>query len=131
MTEKQFDRFEGMLTQLVSMVGHLKQDVEVIKADVAELKTDVAILKTDVEVLKADVADLKLDMANVKADVAELKSDMFNVKVEITDMRETQERQHNEVMGKLELLRIDQEITWAKTVENEREIERVKKQLQM
>ncbi|ADU32124.1 hypothetical protein [Evansella cellulosilytica] len=80
MSEKQMDRFEGMLTQLVSMVGHLKEDVDTLKAD-------------------------------------------------MTGMKATQEKQHAEVMGKLELLRMDQEITWQKTVENERNIERLTRQI--
>ena len=87
MSENQMDRFEGMLTQLVSMVGHLREDVEMIKADLNNVKKDVTILK------------------------------------------QTQEKQHVEVIGKLELLKADHEITWAKTVENERKIERIKKQI--
>ncbi|MFN7252468.1 MAG: hypothetical protein ACK4M9_17065 [Anaerobacillus sp.] len=99
MTENQFGRFEGLLTQLVSMVGHLREDVDTIKQDVAELKADVAMLKTE----------------------------MTTMKSELNTMKETQEKQHAEVIGKLDLLRVDQEITWEKTVENEREIERLKK----
>jgi phage shock protein A len=106
MTDNQFDRFEGMLTQLVSMVGHLREDVDTIKQDVAELKVDVAMLKTE---------------------VATLKTEMTTMKTELNTMKETQEKQHAEVIGKLDLLSVDQEITWKKTVENEREIERLKK----
>jgi uncharacterized protein (UPF0335 family) len=111
-TDNQFDRFEGMLTQLVSMVGHLREDVDTIKQDVAELKADVATLKMDVAMLKTEVATLKTEMTT---------------KTELNTMKETQEKQHAEVIGKLDLLRVDQEITWQKTVENEREIERLKK----
>ncbi|SDY57005.1 hypothetical protein SAMN05421736_102296 [Evansella caseinilytica] len=84
MDEKQLDRFEGMLTQLVSMVGHLREDVDTIKSDVNMLKSHVAAVT------------------------------------------EKQEKHHIEVIGKLEILRADHEITWTKTVENERDIARLK-----
>ena len=106
-SEKQMDRFEGMLTQLVSMVGHLKNDVESMKSDMDIMKSDMDTMKSDMDTMKSDINTLKVDMNNIK---------------------DTQERQHFEVMGKLELLRIDQEITWTKSNENERDISRLKKQ---
>lgn len=92
MSDKQMDRFEGMLTQLVSMVGNLKNDVE-------SIKSDMDIMKSDIDTMKSDINTLKIEMNNIK---------------------DTQERQYIEVMGKLELFRIDQEITWTKSNENER-----------
>ncbi|MCD8510576.1 MAG: hypothetical protein LRY73_12360 [Bacillus sp. (in: Bacteria)] len=115
MSEKQMDRFEGMLTQLVSMVGHLREDVEAIKVDISNVK--------------ADLSNVKEDLSNVKADLSNVKADLSNVKADVNQLKLTQEKQHAEVIGKLELLRADHEITWAKTVENEREIERLKKQI--
>ncbi|MFA9560593.1 hypothetical protein ACERII_25155 [Evansella sp. AB-rgal1] len=113
MSDNQMDRFEGMLTQLVSMVGTMKVDLEEVKADVSELKADVSALKEDVSTLKADVSQLKLEVNDLKD--------------EQLDLKETQERQHNEVMDKLHSLEIDQDLTWTKVSANEKEIGRLKK----
>lgn len=113
MNDNQLNRFEGILTQLVSMVGILCKDVSLIKADLADVKTDLANVKTELADVKADLSDVRVDVSNLKLDLAQVK--------------ETQQRQHAELLGKLELLRVDHEITWAKTVENERQIERLKK----
>lgn len=115
MTEKQMERFEGMLTQLVSMVAHLKEDVDMIKEDICDMKTEINSMKTEISSMKTEINGMKNEINGMKA--------------EITNIKETQEKQHVEVMGKLELLRIDHEITWAKTIENERDIERLKKQI--
>ncbi|MDG5789873.1 hypothetical protein QA612_20665 [Evansella sp. AB-P1] len=108
MTDERMDRFEGMLTQLVSMVGHLKEDMDTLKDEMIGMKDDMNGMKADMNGMKDDMAEVKADMAGMKA---------------------TQEKQHAEMMGKLELLRMDQEITWAKSVDNERNIERLNRQL--
>ncbi|MFA9556753.1 hypothetical protein ACERII_05585 [Evansella sp. AB-rgal1] len=109
MSDEQMNRFEGMLTQLISMVGHIQKSVDTLKEDMIEIKAD---------------------MAAIKADRTMKKTEMSLIKTEMPYIKETKEKQqHAEVMGKLELLRMDQEITWAKTVENERNIERLTRQL--
>ena len=115
MTETQIERFEGMLTQLVSMVGSLKEDIDTIKNDVSNLKTEVSNIKTEVN--------------NIKTEMNIMKTDINNLKADMKHMEEKQEKRHAEIIGQLELLRIDQQITWAKTSENEMDIERLKKNI--
>lgn len=87
MTDGQMERFEGMLTQLVTMVGHIREDV------------------------------------------GNLKEDMANMKEEIIGFNITQEKQHNEVMEKIDDLKVDQDLAWAKIAQNERDIMRIKQRI--
>lgn len=73
-----------------------------------EFKSDMVELRQE---LKSEISDLR----------KEFKSDMAT-------MEEKNDQRHNEVMDKLNFLEINQDITWEKTVKNEREIERLKKQ---
>ena len=59
-------------------MGRQKENILVIKTDVAILKTDVAVLKTDVAVLKSDVAILKTDVAELKSDMKEVKATLHS-----------------------------------------------------
>ena len=52
------------VTVLKQDVAELKQEVTVLKQDVAELKQEVTVLKQDVTVLKQDVAEMKLSLEN-------------------------------------------------------------------
>lgn len=99
--EEKIDRLESMISQLITMVAGLRQE---LKSEIAELRTE----------FKSDMAGLR----------SEFKSDM-------AAMSEKNDIRHEEVMEKLNFLDINQDITWEKTVKNEREIERLRKQLNL
>jgi hypothetical protein len=70
LTEERFlQLLDGALEKRLEPI---RQDIAVLKEDVAGLKHDVAILKEDVSGLKHDVAILKIDMKKVKADIVQL-----------------------------------------------------------
>ncbi|MDQ0257755.1 chromosome segregation ATPase [Evansella vedderi] len=103
MTEQQMERFEGMLTQLVTMVGHIREDMN----------------------------NIKEDMSNMKEEMNNLKEDMKNMKEEIVGIKITQERQHQEVLEKIDALKVDQDLAWAKIAQNERDIMRIKQRINL
>jgi chromosome segregation ATPase len=83
----QFTDDDGLLVGLSQDELSIKDDVAVLKTDVAELKDDVAVLKTDVAELKDDVAVLKTDVAELKTDVAVLKTDVAELKTDVAGLR--------------------------------------------
>ncbi|WP_456277524.1 hypothetical protein [Bacillus sp. AK128] len=84
MNEERVERMEGLLTQLVSMVGSLKVDMEA------------------------------------------MKKDMEDIKFELKEFKETNEREHSEILSKLKDIESDQDHIWEKTVRNERDIAKFK-----
>lgn len=111
MSEERFERLENMLTDLIRIVGSTNAIVSGLKEDVSGLKEDVSGLKEDVSGLKGDVSGLKGDVSGLKADVSVLKEDMASVKKEQELFRqelfaqsERIDRNHKEVMARLDSL---------------------------
>lgn len=93
------DRIEDMLSQLIRMVGS-------VQSEQTEMKEDISVLKQEMRELNS-----RVDRLEMKVDENEINS----------------EKRHVETLKKLRELKIDNEFTWEKTVNNEREIERLKK----
>lgn len=97
MSEERLDRMENMLTELIRIVGSTNAIVSELKKDVSELKKDVSGLKEDVSGLKNDVSGLKADMAAVKKEQELFRQELFAQSERI-------DRNHKEVMTRLDSL---------------------------
>ncbi len=86
-----FDNFALMMqrqfSELFKITGEIREDVSVLKVDVAELKTDVAILKTDVAELKADVRDLKVIVKKHDISISDLQASNNKQDVALTEIK--------------------------------------------
>ena len=60
-----------------------------------------------------------------------MRTEQSSIKEELAQMRCENEQRHNELISKFTALEADHEHTWEKTVRNEREIAKVKKQIEM
>ena len=60
---------------------------QIMREETADIKEDISVLKTDVANLKADVSGLKEDMSVVKTDVANLKTDVSGLKEDVDGLK--------------------------------------------
>lgn len=92
------------LDLLCGNVQSINDNVIVMKNDMAVMKGDIAELKSDMTEVKGDIVELKSDMAVVKSDIVELKSDMTVVKTDIIDLRNDMNTMEGRIDAKMEQL---------------------------
>jgi predicted nucleic acid-binding Zn-ribbon protein len=102
MDEQRLDRMEDMLSKLITLVGNLNQQFQEMKNDMHELKSYMI-----------DMKNYHLEMKN-----------------EQMQMRSDNEKQFTKIHKTLAEIRSDQDYIWEKAVRNEREIAKLKGQLQ-
>ena len=102
--DEKLDLLCGNVQSINDNVIVMKNDMAVMKGDIAELKSDMTEVKGDIVGLKSDVAELKSDMAEVKSDIVELKSDMTVVKTDIIDLRNDMNTMEGRIDAKMEQL---------------------------
>lgn len=98
MSEEKLDRMEGMLTQLVSMVGKMNERQNAMESTINSMKADM-------DSMKGGIVQL-----NNRVDKLEKKS----------------EQRHQDIKDQLTLVRADQNLTWEKAVQNERDVAKLK-----
>lgn len=77
MEQKQLDRMENMLTNLIKIVGTLSNDFQVMKEEMQEIKDEMR--------------EMKLELQDVKKDVEEIKKEQTVTNRILTDMRADQD----------------------------------------
>lgn len=115
MSEERLDRIENLLTDLIRIVG-------TTNAIVTELKVDVAGLKVDVAGLKDDVAGLKDDVAAIKKEQELFRQELFAQSERI-------DKNHSEVMKRLDSLETKVDYSLKKLQEHDIEIFNLKKKM--
>jgi archaellum component FlaC len=68
MEQKQLDRMEDMLTNLIKIVGTLSNDFQVMKEEMQEMKQDLQDVKKDVEEVKKEQAVTNRILTDMRAD---------------------------------------------------------------
>ncbi|MEW8988098.1 MAG: hypothetical protein AB2401_14070 [Bacillus sp. (in: firmicutes)] len=101
MTEERLERLEGMMSQLITMVGNLHNSMSEMQKDMKEMQT---VQKEHGQ----------------KFESIELRMDKMETKNEL---------RHQEVLHQLKRLEKDQDFIWEKAVRNERELEVMKRTL--
>jgi GTP-binding protein EngB required for normal cell division len=109
MSEERLDRLEGMMSQLITMVGNLHNSMSDMQKDMKEMQKDMKEMQT---VQKEH---------GQKFESIELKMDKMETKNEF---------RHQEVLNQIKRLEKDQDFIWEKAVRNERELEIMKRTLE-
>ncbi|WP_102262671.1 hypothetical protein [Mesobacillus jeotgali] len=102
MSEERLDRLEGMMSQLITMVGNLQNSMSDVQKDMKEIQN----------VQKEH---------GKKCESIELRIDKMETKNEL---------RHQEVLNQIKRLEKDQDFIWEKAVRNERELEIMKRTLE-
>jgi Sec-independent protein translocase protein TatA len=102
MSEERLERLEGMMSQLITMVGNLHNSMSDMQKDMKEMQT---VQKEHGQ----------------KFESIELRMDKMETKNEL---------RHQEVLNQIKRLEKDQDFIWEKTVRNERELEIMKRTLE-
>jgi hypothetical protein len=99
MTEERLERLEGMMSQLITMVGNMHKTMDEMRNDIKEVQT---VQKEHGQ----------------KFESIELRMDKMETKNEL---------RHQEVLNQIKRLEKDQDFIWEKAVRNERELEIMKR----
>jgi hypothetical protein len=102
MDEQRLDRIEDMLSKLITIIENLDQQFQEMKMEQQEMRNDMQEMKNDHQVMKN----------------------------EHTLIRSDNENQFAKFHKTLAEIRFDQDYIWGKAVRNEREIAKIKGQLQ-
>ena len=109
MSEERLERLEGMMSQLITMVGNLHNSMSDMQKDMKEIQKDMKEVQT------------VQNEHGQKFEAIELRMDKMETKNEL---------RHHEVLHQIKRLEKDQDFIWEKTVRNERELEIMKRTLE-
>lgn len=115
------ENIEDMLSQLISMVGNMRTEQ-------AEVKEEISDMKNEITGMKSDMSGMKEETTGVKQIQAEMKQEQSQMRLEQTEMNTVNDKRHREFMDEFKILKADQDHTWKKTVQNERDIAILKHQ---
>jgi hypothetical protein len=101
--EERLARMEEMIGQLVGMVAKTSSLQLEMQRDMREMQSDMKEMQSDLKVMRADFETEKQKNAD----------------------------RHDEIVGRLKSMEIDQDYIWEKTARNEREIEVLKRRLNL
>jgi len=74
---------------------------------------------------------MKQDISGMKQDISGMKQDQKGTREDIARLRLENEKHHNEISSRISSNELDHDHTWEKTVQNEREISKLKKQFDL
>ncbi len=106
MSVERFERIEGMISQLITMVGNMQKSMNGFQKSMSEMHT---VQKEHGQ--KFEVIESKLDALESRNDNMESKN----------------EARHIEVIQQIKRLEKDQDFIWEKAARNERELEIMKR----
>lgn len=100
MTDK---KFESMLSQLITMVGKMGEELTSVREE----------------------------QASMREEQANMREEQTSMREKINLLFTENENRHKEIMDRFSLLEADLELTWEKAARNEREIGKFKKLLEL
>ncbi|MEO2078180.1 MAG: hypothetical protein ABGX20_22860 [Bacillus sp. (in: firmicutes)] len=113
MEQKQLDRMENMLTNLIKVVGTLSNEFQGMKEEMREMKVEIKEMKVDIHEMKVEMQKMKQEIQTVKNDMEGVKKEQVATNRILIDIR------------------ADQDHIWEKAVKNERELAKLKSHLQL
>lgn len=116
MSEERLERLEGMMSQLITMVGNLHNSM-------SDMQKDMSAMQKDMQEIQKDMKEVQTvqNEHGQKFEAIELTMDKMETKNEL---------RHHEVLHQIKRLEKDQDFIWEKTVRNERELEIMKRTLE-
>ncbi|WP_423410534.1 hypothetical protein AABM38_11650 [Heyndrickxia sp. MSNUG] len=108
MLEERFDRVEGMLTQMLTIVGN----IQTLQQEHGK---------------RLDSIEKRLDNLEARMDSLETRIDSLEAKMDASDAKN--DGRHSEIMDRFNRLEMDQDFIWEKAARNERELELIKRRL--
>ncbi|MGP7817345.1 hypothetical protein [Niallia sp. 01092] len=152
MSEQRFDKLEEMIASLIAITGNLNKSVQELKVEQQSMKEEIHGLKVEQQLMKKEIQGLKVEQQSMKEemkafkeeltifgkeqqsmrkDIQELKEGQQSIKTELLEFRTENLKSHQVILRQLNKIEADQDYTWEKAALNEREIDRIKKQLEV
>ncbi|MFT9600776.1 hypothetical protein [Mesobacillus sp.] len=123
MSEERLDRLEGMMSQLITMVGNLHNSMSDMQKDMKEMQKDM-------KEMQKDMKEVQKDMKEVQTVQKEHGQRFESIELRMDKMETKNEFRHQEVLNQIKRLEKDQDFIWEKAVRNERELEIMKRTLE-
>ncbi|MDR6121285.1 septation ring formation regulator EzrA [Bacillus sp. SLBN-46] len=80
MEQKQLDRMENMLTNLIKIVGTLSNDFQVMKQELQDVKKDVEEVKKEQAVTNRILTDMRADQDHIWEKAAKNERELAKLK---------------------------------------------------
>ncbi|MBT2692116.1 hypothetical protein [Bacillus sp. ISL-55] len=116
MSEERLDRLEGMMSQLITMVGNLHNSM--------------SDMQKNMDGMQKDMKEMQKDMKEMQTVQKEHGQKFESIELRMDKMETKNELRHQEVLNQIKRLEKDQDFIWEKTVRNERELEIMKRTLE-
>ncbi|MFV2051055.1 hypothetical protein ACEWK1_27300, partial [Metabacillus sp. YM-086] len=101
------------------------------KQEQTDMKREQQETRQEVKDMKRDISGMKQDISEIKQDISEMKQDQKATQEDLTQVRLENEKYYNEINSRFSSVELDHEHTWEKTVQNEREISKLRKQFDL
>lgn len=120
MSEERLDRLEGMMSQLITMVGNIHNTM-------IEMQKTINGMQTRMDGMEKSMDGMEKSMDGMLAVQKEHGQKFEAIELGMDKMETKNELRHQEVLQHLKRLEKDQDFIWEKAVRNERELEIMKR----
>ena len=122
MSEERLARIEGILSQLVTMVGNLHTVQQEMLITLKSFDSRISSLED-----KASFAETRFDALESRFDALESRFDALESRLDNIEAKN--DVRHGEIIERFKRLELDQDFIWEKAVRNERELELLKRRM--
>ncbi|MGM8215859.1 hypothetical protein ACLIA0_09845 [Bacillaceae bacterium W0354] len=120
MIEERLNRIEGMLSQLIDMVGKTNSEQQ-------SLKESQEKMRIEQQEMKKEQQEMKLEQQEMKKDQIEMRKELNDTRERLISLEEKSEKRHQELLNQFKIFKVDQDVTWEKLSRVERDVELLKK----
>lgn len=122
MSEARLEKIEGMLSQLILMVGKMNETQVQMQQDIQQLKQEQQEMKGEMKAFKQEQQGMKGEMKTFREGQLEVKGKLDTIDQNQRNNEKKNEERHHEVSKRLKSMEVDQDFVWEKAVRNEREL---------
>jgi hypothetical protein len=102
-----------------------------MRQELTSFKEEQTSMRQELTSFKEEQTLMRQELTSFKEEQSLMRQELTSFKEEQKLMRIENEQRHKEIISRFESLEADHEFTWEKTVRNEREIAKVKKQFEL
>jgi chromosome segregation ATPase len=123
------DKIEGMLSQLIRMVGNIQSEQQEMKQVQQDMQGRLQSMEGKLQDMDGKLQDMEGKLQDMDSKLQSMESKLTDMEGNLQGIEEKGEERHQEVLGRFKALEIDQDFIWEKVARNEREIGTIKRQL--
>lgn len=104
---EQFSGFKKTLDSHTEMIGHILEDVTVLKEDMKEVKSELKEVKRELKGVQGEVKGLHVEMKEVKSELKNTNGRLGNIEQEIKAIKNELQEIKNILTNKADIERVE------------------------